>query len=162
MQPRQMAMELQALRGENLRFAQTIKSLTRQLEDANARLSGAHVFEQLLNSAIVGFSSQPRAASNPFWQRSDSGELVPLDGGPQWVVDQAFQTMGMALESLKGTFQAAPQSDEAPTDAVAQGTEEVQPGEASSSQEGSIFNFTHSETVEHTEEFPQGRIISAT
>lgn len=118
MTPQKMAMELQVLRAENHRFAQTIKHLSNELERANASLQGAHVFEQLLNSAISGFSTQPRAARHPFYQKDDAtGEVVPLDGGPQWVVEQAFETMGRALESLKGTFQASEPDHEAPQEA---------------------------------------------
>jgi hypothetical protein len=113
MQPQKMAMELQVLRQENYQFAQLIKKLNTQIEELQGRVQGAHIFEQLYNSLLSGYSSQPRAASDPFWQKDNtSGTLIPLDGGPKWVVDQALEALDYAVKAFMGTSSALPESNE--------------------------------------------------
>ncbi len=86
MQPQQMAMELQVLRSDNVKFAQTIKQQNVQIKHLQDMLASKDIFEKGLTAAIAGYSSQEKAS---------------LDDGPDWVIKKSVETLNHMFAFLE-------------------------------------------------------------
>jgi hypothetical protein len=95
MNPQQMAMELRVLRAENAKLNHVIKALQSEHEKEKA-------IEAFMASALSGYCSQPRAASDDFWEKDHAtGVLTPKPGGPKWAADQAMKATNSIIQELE-------------------------------------------------------------
>lgn len=86
MQPQQMAMEVQVLRSDNVKFAQTIKKQAEEIKHLQQIIASKDIFEKGLTAAMAGYSSQERAAQ---------------DDGSEWVIKKSVETLNHMFAFLE-------------------------------------------------------------
>jgi hypothetical protein len=95
-----MAMALRVLEGEKRKLMQIIENMR-----AGSEKEGA--IEGFVAAALSGYASQPRAASDVFYEKDHAtGVLTPKPGGPVWVAEQSLKTMKCILFELEGMVES--------------------------------------------------------
>lgn len=118
MNPQQMAMELRVLRAEKVKLVQMLENMRAQGEKDKA-------IEGFIAHAIAGYASQPRAASDDFWEKDQvTGTMVPKQGGPKWVAEMALKTMNYIVMELEDMVAANAPTQE--KESAEESTEEPQ------------------------------------